>query len=298
MSIKPQYTDPESVLSPKGAVADLRVLLNTGEDGWAVASMQWNGEDALGIRWNGHPGNPLGSPQSRGIPTWFIVPAEVASILHGRFGDSSGGLEIQDADITRVRVRPQPQHEGRKIADEDSDDVWVLSITDRTRGCLEIMNPRTQHFLALNQSHVKSLVRETAHDKPNGPKHGILDLNVQIVFEDSRLRLEPLQSITGQVDDLLVQLRQSGYDGKHDRIRTLIQDCRMALVQKSGELGPWESERLDCADAAVAANFLRLALNEVRCADAVSKLPRDEYERGFYSNREPRPRQGREHSAA
>lgn len=44
---------PETVLSPKGSVANLRVLMNTGEDGWAVTSMQWDGRDALGIRRNG-----------------------------------------------------------------------------------------------------------------------------------------------------------------------------------------------------------------------------------------------------
>jgi hypothetical protein len=27
------------------------------------------------MRWNGSGENPLGNPQSRGIPTWFIIPA-------------------------------------------------------------------------------------------------------------------------------------------------------------------------------------------------------------------------------
>jgi hypothetical protein len=26
------------------------------------------------MRWNGSEDNPLGNPQSRGIPTWFIIP--------------------------------------------------------------------------------------------------------------------------------------------------------------------------------------------------------------------------------
>ena len=37
----------------------------------------------LALRWNGKAGNPIGSPQSRGLPTWFIVPDQFASALIG-----------------------------------------------------------------------------------------------------------------------------------------------------------------------------------------------------------------------
>ena len=35
------------------------------------------GSDVLAVRWNGKGGDKLGSPQSRGRPTWFIVPEEL-----------------------------------------------------------------------------------------------------------------------------------------------------------------------------------------------------------------------------
>ncbi|HWC77595.1 MAG TPA: hypothetical protein VG778_09035, partial [Blastocatellia bacterium] len=233
------YTDPETVLSPKGSVANLRVLLNTGENGWAVASLQWDGRDALGIRWNGHPKNPIGNPQSRGIATWFILPDELAAILRSRFGDALTGLNDQNADITRVRIRPLPHRIWKGTPQEPADYEWVLSITDRVQGHMEIMNPGTGHFMAVHRSQVKGLVRDTGTDRPNGPKHGILNLNVQMVFEDGRLTLEPLQSLTDRVEALSHDMRRTGYEGQHDRVRALIQEARQTLVRPTGAIGPW-----------------------------------------------------------
>jgi hypothetical protein len=276
-----RYTDPETVLSPKGSVANLHVLLNTGEGGWAVASMQWEGNDSLGIRWNGHADNPIGNPQSRGIATWFILPDELAALLRARFGDTLGGLSDQNTDITRVRIRPLPHRIWKGAAQEQVDYEWVLSITDRERGHMEIMNPSTGHFMALHRSQIKKLVRDSVNDKPSGPKHGILELNVQMIFEDGRLRLEPLQSLTDRIDEMFLELRQSGYDGKHERVRALIQEARTSLARETGELGPWEAHCLDYAETAMGDNFLRLALNEIKQAIAVKRLPEHEYERGY-----------------
>jgi hypothetical protein len=284
------YTDPETVLSPKGSVANLRVLLNTGENGWAVASLQWDGRDALGIRWNGHPKNPIGNPQSRGIATWFILPDELAAILRSRFGDALTGLNDQNADITRVRIRPLPHRIWKGTPQEPADYEWVLSITDRVQGHMEIMNPGTGHFMAVHRSQVKGLVRDTGTDRPNGPKHGILNLNVQMVFEDGRLTLEPLQSLTDRVEALSHDMRRTGYEGQHDRVRALIQEARQTLVRPTGAIGPWETAELDDADAAVADNFLQLALTSIAKAIAVSKLPPEDYERGFNYGQPKPPR--------
>ena len=74
------YIKPETVVSPKAAVANLNVLHNNG--GWAVAELDWNGESALGLRWNGSDQESgCGTPQSRGIPTWFIVPNELVDAI-------------------------------------------------------------------------------------------------------------------------------------------------------------------------------------------------------------------------
>jgi hypothetical protein len=69
------YVDPASVDSPKGSVRNLRVIFNAGEGEWAVAEIDWKGKARVGIRWNGREGEQgVGNPQSRGHPTWFIVP--------------------------------------------------------------------------------------------------------------------------------------------------------------------------------------------------------------------------------
>jgi hypothetical protein len=277
----PRYTAPETVLSPKGSVAHLRVLLNTGEKGWAVASMLWKGREALGIRWNGDSENPIGNPQSRGIATWFILPDELAALLRGRIGHELPGINDQNTDITRVRVRPLPHRILKGARQEPSDDEWVLSITDRIQGHMEIMNPRTGHFMAVHSSQVIGLLRDTVSDTPSGPKHGILNLNVQMIFEDRHLRLEPLLSLTDRLESLSRALQQAGYEGQHNRVRALIEEARQTLVRTTGEMGPWEAHELDYADTAVAGNFLQLALTSIGKAMAVNKLPPEDYDQGF-----------------
>jgi hypothetical protein len=76
------YIDPKTVLSPRGSVSNVEVVFNTGPVGnsWSVARLLWENEPAVGIRWNGEDGTErgVGTPQARGNPTWFIVPAELA----------------------------------------------------------------------------------------------------------------------------------------------------------------------------------------------------------------------------
>ena len=141
-----------------------------------------------------------GNPQSRGIATWFILPDELATTLRGSFGTTPTGLDDLNTDVTRVRIRPLPRRIWRGAPQEPSDDEWVLSITDRVQGHMEIMNPGTGHFMSVHKAQVKGLVRDTVSDKPSGPKHGILSLNVQMIFEDGRLTLEPLQSLSERLE--------------------------------------------------------------------------------------------------
>src|SRR5580658_4644252 len=211
-----RFTSPETVISPKGSVSNVRPLLNTGEGGWALAALQWENNETLGIRWNGSPENPIGNPQSRGIPTWFILPDEIAAILRARFGESLGDLNERNADITRVRIRPQPRKIWKGQIQENDDALWVLSITDRAQGTMEIMNPGSGHFLVLRRSHVKALIRDPVRETLNGPKHGLLDLTVQIVFEDGQVRLEPIQTLTDRIDELFSELWQTGYENRHE----------------------------------------------------------------------------------
>ena len=83
------YFDPNRVQSPKASVGkdSVKVVHNGGESqkddpwsGWSVAELEWDGHPSVGIRWNGN-GNNVGNPQSRGVPTWFILPEIVASVV-------------------------------------------------------------------------------------------------------------------------------------------------------------------------------------------------------------------------
>jgi hypothetical protein len=79
------YQDPTQVRSPKGAVTHLHVIYDGGEqtthpgwEGWSVAELEWYENPVLAIRWNGSTTHAsiseVGNPQSRGNPTWFILP--------------------------------------------------------------------------------------------------------------------------------------------------------------------------------------------------------------------------------
>jgi len=91
------YVIPENVVSPRNLVRSVDVLYNGGPGGWSVALLDWNGEECLGVRWNGSEDEPgIGNPQSRARPTWFVLPDELAAVVRDRveqLADSQeGGL--------------------------------------------------------------------------------------------------------------------------------------------------------------------------------------------------------------
>lgn len=280
------FTAPETVTSPKGSVSALRILLNTGEGGWSLADMDWKEDRSLGIRWNGDAANPLGNPQSRGIATWFILPEPIAAVLRERFGESLVGLVEADAEITRVKLRPLPRRIWRRQEQERIDDEWLLSVVDRGRGIQEISNSRTGHFLQLHRTHVKSLIRDPVSNTPGGPQHGILDLTVQIVFEDSHLRLEPLRTFTEKSAEMFAELWNVGPEQAPHHMLALIEQCRKEIIGRKGQPGPWEAELLDFAESAVQnRTLLRLALVSIEQALIVSELPPDDYDHGYNYSR-------------
>src|SRR5688572_8599941 len=69
------YQNPRHVDSPRARWRLIDILHNGGDGGAALAIGKWDGATALAVRWNGSSGdNGIGSPQSRGIATWFILP--------------------------------------------------------------------------------------------------------------------------------------------------------------------------------------------------------------------------------
>jgi hypothetical protein len=77
------YISPETVQSPKGRVTDVDVIYDKGPSAasWSIAKLKWDGDDAVGIRWNGDEDHLVGTPQSRGKATWFIVPKEIVDAV-------------------------------------------------------------------------------------------------------------------------------------------------------------------------------------------------------------------------
>jgi hypothetical protein len=67
------YIDPATVDSPRARWRLLRVLWDGGKDDASLALGMWDGEPVLAMRWNGGT-STASNPQSRGLPTWFILP--------------------------------------------------------------------------------------------------------------------------------------------------------------------------------------------------------------------------------
>jgi hypothetical protein len=79
-----KYTDPKTVLTPKGRIKNLEVIYDGGEDSWSLARMLWDNAPIIGMRWNGgfDNGKPsIGMPSARGYATWFVVPSEVGDAI-------------------------------------------------------------------------------------------------------------------------------------------------------------------------------------------------------------------------
>jgi len=74
-----KYITPDKVTSPRRMWTLIRVL-ETGDkpdshgNRVAICIGKWEGETVLGMRGNGDEDSPIGNPQSRGLPTWFIIP--------------------------------------------------------------------------------------------------------------------------------------------------------------------------------------------------------------------------------
>lgn len=79
------YRRPEGVDSPQSHWLLHRVLYDGGEFDWSAAEGQWkhykSWEPRLAIRWNGGGDAEIGNPQSRGNPTWFIVPPDLEDAI-------------------------------------------------------------------------------------------------------------------------------------------------------------------------------------------------------------------------
>lgn len=84
--------DPNKVISPRNRLKNIIKARDYGS--FSIAILEWDEEKRVGIRWNGKY-NELGFPTSKGYPTWFIMPKEVALAYTEKIGD----IEMRDAVI-------------------------------------------------------------------------------------------------------------------------------------------------------------------------------------------------------
>ncbi len=95
-----------------------------GEGKYSVAFLDWDEKPAVGMRWNGgksedgtkHPG----TPQSRGIPTWWIVPDlfELPILIAVmQIGPQGPGIDVQEA---RTRLNQGIQTRQASISNDTS----------------------------------------------------------------------------------------------------------------------------------------------------------------------------------
>lgn len=65
---------PEDVIFPRARVSDVKPIYSTGDNGWSVATLVYDDNPTVGIRWNGNA-SEAGYPNGRtGHPVWFILP--------------------------------------------------------------------------------------------------------------------------------------------------------------------------------------------------------------------------------
>lgn len=98
-----KYYSAKEVKSPKDLISDVEELYDGGphKGQYSVAKIKWKGETCVGIRWNvtereltnidKATGKIIckGEPNSRGYPTWFILPEEFLKqiIIGGQLAD-------------------------------------------------------------------------------------------------------------------------------------------------------------------------------------------------------------------
>lgn len=96
----------DEVTTPKNVVSHIELIFPSipeemTSEGFTIVKLKWNGNDAIGFRWNvaiNERDDPRkmngelkckGFPNSRGYPTWYILPHE----LHNRNGEEWQAIE-------------------------------------------------------------------------------------------------------------------------------------------------------------------------------------------------------------
>ncbi|MGO9177569.1 MAG: hypothetical protein ACLQED_15765 [Desulfobaccales bacterium] len=127
------YTNPREVKSPKVSISNLEPIIDKGEWRYSVALLDWEREPRVAMRWNGgteegriHPGNP----QSRGLPTWFVLSEDYdVAILSEALKQGLGGGDI-DVDAAKEAVQEAlSKRNASKMSSQEAADNAGLETT-------------------------------------------------------------------------------------------------------------------------------------------------------------------------
>lgn len=137
-----RYIDPHHVDSPKDAVRDLMPVYDGGEEKMSVALLNFRGGDCVAMRWNGgtveNGQKPTpGNPQSRGLPTWFVVDKQFEGAILKTLleKDLIGGGTI-DRDKAEKSIHKAIKSRGEKAeADIPSDGLEdkIIAVIQRLK---------------------------------------------------------------------------------------------------------------------------------------------------------------------
>ncbi|WP_433850685.1 hypothetical protein [Brucella pseudogrignonensis] len=111
------YISPATVISPKAHWKLFTVLLDKGPGQAAYALGEWDGTPRIGFRWNGTDENPIGNPQSRGLPTWTMLDEDMHLAIIHQLPEDKQTLMCSILDIKvppmieiKVSVHPSGNH--------------------------------------------------------------------------------------------------------------------------------------------------------------------------------------------
>lgn len=107
------YIQAGSVISPKTSWKLIAVVLDNGPGQGAYALGTWDGKPRIAFRWNGTNENPLGNPQSRGLPTWTMMDENLHLLLVGQFPEDKQALAcsilgIETPPMVEMKVSYHP----------------------------------------------------------------------------------------------------------------------------------------------------------------------------------------------
>lgn len=149
--------------------------------GAAVAKGMWNDNPVLAMRWNGDEGNPIGNPQSRGLPTWFIVPDEFRKAILDRLEEIAPEKHLLAKEyfmnaIVLTNTIPLPDDRKRVqdavlrgIGKRIEDERWTVKIfapADRAGYFIRIQGPKnfSREFEFVGQDEMPAFIEQTVRN--------------------------------------------------------------------------------------------------------------------------------------